>query len=137
MVASSLGSPFPGRSGPMSELRDLPPIVEAAELAAAVGDYASAERHLRAAIAVQEATLGPRHPDLANTLNNLGVVCERAGNTVEAEHSYRPAYAFAHAALHPEHPFVVTSARNLREFCEAWRRPFELPTLSSTVSSRA
>jgi tetratricopeptide repeat protein/DUF2914 family protein len=120
----------------MSELRDLPPIVEAAERAAAVGDYGSAERHLRAAIAVQEATLGPRHPDLANTLNNLGVVCERAGNTVEAEHSYRQAYAVARAALHPEHPFVVTSARNLREFCEAWRRPFELPTLSSTVSSR-
>ena len=64
----------------MSELQDLPPIVEAAERAAAVGDYASAERHLRAAIAVQRATLGPRHPDLANTLNNLGVVCERAGN---------------------------------------------------------
>jgi Protein of unknown function (DUF2914)/Tetratricopeptide repeat len=120
----------------MTERRDLPQIVEAAEQAAAGGDYASAERHLRAAIARQEATLGPRHPDLANTLNNLGVVCERAGNTVEAEHSYRQAYAVARAALPPEHPFVVTSARNLREFCEASRRPFELPTPASTVPSR-
>jgi len=120
----------------MTELRDLPQIVEAAEQAAAGGDYASAERHLRAAIAVQRATLGPRHPDLANTLNNLGVVCERAGNTVEAELSYRQAYAVARVALHPEHPFVVTSARNLREFCEAWKRPFEPPTPPSTVLSR-
>jgi hypothetical protein len=119
----------------MSESRDLPSIVEAAERAAEAGDYASAESHLRAAIAVQEATLGPGHPDLANTLNNLGVVSERAGHSAEAEHSYRRAYAVARAALAPDHPFVVTSARNLREFCEAFGRPFELPTPPSTAAS--
>ena len=31
---------------------------------------------LRQAARLQEASLGPRHPDLANTLNNLGIVCE-------------------------------------------------------------
>jgi hypothetical protein len=115
----------------------VPAIVEAAEQAVAAGDYASAERHLREAIAVQEATVGPSHPDLANTLNNLGVVCERAGKTVEAERSYRQAYAVARSALDAEHPFVVTSARNLREFCEAWGLPFERPTTPSTVPARA
>jgi len=117
----------------MVEKLPVPAIVEAAEQAAAAGDYASAERHLREAIAVQEATVGPSHPDLANTLNNLGVVCERAGKTVEAERSYRQAYAVARAALDAEHPFVVTSARNLREFCEAWGLPFELHAKPSTA----
>ena len=51
-------------------------IIESAEQAAAAGNYASAEHFLREAAALQEQTLGRHHPDLANTLNNLGVVCE-------------------------------------------------------------
>ena len=51
--------------------------------------HASAEDLLREAAALQEQTLGPDHPDLANTLNNLGVVCELADNPIDAEHYFR------------------------------------------------
>jgi len=101
-------------------------IIESAEQAAATGNYSSAEKLLREAAALQEQTLGPRHPDLANTLNNLGVVCEMADNPIDAEHYFRRAHTIASATLAPDHPFVVTSRKNLHDFCAARGRPAEL-----------
>jgi Protein of unknown function (DUF2914)/Tetratricopeptide repeat len=101
------------------------PILAAAEAAAAIDDYATAERLLRDAAAVQERTLGRANPDLANTFNNLGVICERAGKIDEAEASYRRAYSIATSAFPPDHPFVATSRQNLEEFCAANGRSAE------------
>jgi Protein of unknown function (DUF2914)/Tetratricopeptide repeat len=112
----------------MPEARDLRSVVESAEQAAAAGDYASAERLLREASLLQEATLGPLHPDLASTLNNLGVVYETIDKPADAERCYRRAYSIATASLAPDHPFVATSGKNLRDFCEARGLPFVLPT---------
>lgn len=109
----------------MPDSTRLQTIVESAERAAAAGDLAGAERLLREALALQEVELGAAHPDLANTLNNLGVLCERANNPAEAERCYRRAYAIATAAFAPDHPFVATSRRNLAEFCAAHDIPLE------------
>src|SRR5687767_12834120 len=111
----------------MPEPREARSMIENAEQAAAAGNYASAEALLREAAAVQEQTLGPDHPDLANTLNNLGVVCEMTDNPIDAEHYFRRAYAVASATLAPDHPFLATSRKNLHDFCAARGRPAELP----------
>jgi hypothetical protein len=103
----------------MPDTRDVRSVVHAAEQAAAVSDYASAEQLLREAASLQEASLGPLHPDLANTLNNLGVVCEITEKPGDAEHFFRRACAIATAALPPEHPFVATSRKNLEDFCRS------------------
>jgi DUF2914 family protein/tetratricopeptide repeat protein len=118
----------------MPEPRDPRSIIEAAEQAAAARNYASAVELLREAALLQEATLGPLHLDLANTLNNLGVMCELNDNPVDAEHNFRRAVAIATAALPPDHPFVTTSRENLREFCEARGKPVELPIPSPAVA---
>ena len=110
----------------MPEPREARSIVEDAEQAAAAGNYSSAEELLREAAALQEQTLGPEHPDLANTLNNLGIVCEMTDNPIDAEHYFRRAYTIAAATLAPDHPFVVTSRKNLHDFCAARGRPTEL-----------
>ena len=110
-------------------------IIEDAEQAAAAGDYASAEDLLRKAAARQEQTLGPQHPDLANTLNNLGIVCEATDNPIDAEHYFRRAYAIASATLAPDHPFVATSRKNLHDFCAARGRPVELPPSPPAVAA--
>ena len=110
----------------MSEPHEARSIIESAEQAAAAGNYSSAENLLREAAALQEQTLGPDHPDLANTLNNLGVVCEMADNPIDAEHYFRRAHTIATATLAPDHPFVVTSRKNLHDFCAARGRPAEL-----------
>jgi DUF2914 family protein/tetratricopeptide repeat protein len=112
----------------MPEARELRSVIEAAEQAASAGDYRAAELHLREAAALQQIQLGPFHADLANTLNNLGVVYERADSPAEAELCYRRAYAIATTALAPDHPFVVTSRKNLEDFCKARGRSFEPST---------
>ncbi len=111
----------------MPEPRDVPTVVNAAEQAAAAGDYASAEQHLREAAALQEASLGPLHPDLANTLNNLAVVCEITEKPADAERFFRRAWEIAKAALEPDHPFVATSRKNLEDFCKASGKPVDPP----------
>ena len=109
----------------MPETHELRSVIEAAEQAASVGDYVTAELNLREAAALQESALGPFHPDLANTLNNLAVVYDRADSPAEAELCYRRAYAIATRAHAPDHPLVVTSRKNLEDFCTARGRPFE------------
>jgi hypothetical protein len=119
----------------MPEPREARSLIESAEQAAAAGNYASAEELLREAAARQEQTLGPHHPDLANTLNNLGVVCEMTDNPIDAEHYFRRAYAIATAALTPDHPFVTTSRKNLHDFCASRGRPVELPPSPPEVAA--
>jgi hypothetical protein len=119
----------------MPEPRDARSIIENAEQAATAGNYASAEDLLREAAALQEQTLGPTHPDLANTLNNLGIVCEMTDNPIDAEHYFRRAHAIATATLAPDHPFVATSSKNLHDFCSARGRPVELPPSSPAVAA--
>jgi Tetratricopeptide repeat/Protein of unknown function (DUF2914) len=109
----------------MTDTSEARQILDAAEHAAAAGDFTSAERLLREAAAVQERTLGTDHPDLANTLNNLGVVCERADRPDEAEQFYRRAYAIATSALPVDHPFVATSRKNLEDLCASMGKPVD------------
>ncbi len=102
-------------------------VIDAAEQAAAAGDYASAEELLRDAARLQETDFGPLNPDLANTLNNLGIVCEFTNKPADAEHCYRKAHAIATAVLDPDHPFAVTSRKNLKDFCQAHGLLVEFP----------
>ncbi len=109
----------------MPESHESPSVVDLAEQAAAAGDYVSAERLLREAVRLREEESGPLSPDLANTLNNLGVVSEIRNNADEAEVCYRRAYAIAAATLPPDHPFVATSRKNLSDLCAARGKPVD------------
>jgi len=94
-------------------------MLDRAERAAMDGDFESADEFLRSAARIQEEELGPFHPDLANTLNNLAVVAEKTGRPSEAEGFYRRAVAIASASLPSDHPMVVESRQNLEDFCRA------------------
>lgn len=111
----------------MPETREPQSVIDAAEQAASAGDYASAEQLLREAALLQEASLGPLHPDLANTLNNLGVVCEITEKPDDAEDCFRRACAIASSVLEPDHPFVATSRKNLEDFCAARGKAVDSP----------
>jgi hypothetical protein len=115
-----------------SELRSL---LTAAEQAAASGDYAAAETMLREGAAIQEASLGSEHPDLANTLNNLGIVSEILGKPEDAEHFFRRACAIAATSLEPSHPFVATSRKNLEDFCQARGKPVDVEAPAAVAAA--
>ena len=111
----------------MSDALDPASMVEAAQKSAGDGDYPAAERLLREAATIQEATLGAAHPNLASTLNNLAFVCEQTNKFDEAERGYRRAHAIAVASLSPGHPLIATSLKNLVEFCAAHEIPIWKP----------
>ena len=92
-------------------------LLEMAERFAVEGDLSSADQLLRDAARIQEAELGPLHPDLANTLNNLAIVAEKTGRTSDAETFYRRAAAILSESLPADYPMVVESRKNLEDFC--------------------
>src|SRR6185436_567387 len=67
---------------------------------------------LEEALAIRQKSLGPRHPLVAQTLNNLGLVGEATGDRVSAERSFRDALGILRGSLAPGH---VDSASPL--FC--------------------
>ena len=114
-------------------VNDFRAIVQGVEQAEARGDHATAERLLRQALTLQEANAGPNHPDVANILNNLAIVCELNGKLTDAEACYRRAYAIATASLPATDPFVTTSRENLEQFCTARGIPLnETPSAASS-----
>jgi hypothetical protein len=115
----------------MPETRDVRQILEMAERAAVDGDFSSAGELLRDAARIQEAELGPLHPDLANTLNNLAIVSEKTGRLGDAETFYRRAAAITSASLPADHPMAAESRQNLENFC----REHGVPIASAAAAS--
>ncbi len=109
----------------MPDVREFKVVFEAAEAAATAGEFPRAEQLLREGLRLQEAALGPAHPHIASTMNNLAVVCETLGQLDDAERFYRRATAVASAALPADDPLVTTSLANLRDFCAANQRTLD------------
>ncbi len=85
----------------------------------AQGKYAEAELLVRRALEIMEAALGPEHPHVATTLNNLAALLQAQGKYAEAEPLYRRALAIDEAALGPEHPSVAAMLASLAFLLEA------------------
>ena len=116
----------------MSEAQDARRVLEQAERAAIAVDLASADELLRSAARIQEAEMGPLHPDLASTLNNLGIVAEKTGRPGDAEVFYRRAAAIAAASLPADHPIVADSRKNLEDFCRERGLPIDAAAVTTT-----
>jgi len=65
------------------------------------------------ALAIREKALGPDHPLVAQSLNNLGVRYHFQGQHAKAEALHKRALAIREKALGPDHPHVATSLNNL------------------------
>ena len=56
------------------------------------------------ALAIRETALGPDHPAVATTLNNLAAVYQAQGQYAQAETLYTRALAINETGLGPDHP---------------------------------
>jgi tetratricopeptide (TPR) repeat protein len=74
---------------------------------------ADARAHFAQAIAILEARLGPRHPDVATAYNDIGGTYHRAGLYELALANARRVLALREAALGATHPDVAESLVNL------------------------
>ncbi|MBT1570101.1 tetratricopeptide repeat protein, partial [Klebsiella pneumoniae] len=59
--------------------------------------------------------LGPDHPDVATSLNNLAELYRSQGQYAQAEPLFKRSLAIWERALGPDHPDVATSLNNLAE----------------------
>jgi tetratricopeptide (TPR) repeat protein len=71
---------------------------------------------------MKEKLIGPEHPVLANTLNNLAVICRRDGRYEEAERLYERALSLLEAGVEPSHPTLARTRRNYAALLRAMGR---------------
>lgn len=71
------------------------------------------EALFKEALAIQEKRLGPDDPEVAMTLNNLGIVYGYGGELDKAETIFQRALKIREAALGPGHPDVAMTINNL------------------------
>jgi len=83
------------------------------------GRYAEAAKVSEEALKVAEDTFGPGHPDVAASLNNLGLLYQAQGQYAAAEPLYKRALAIKEKALGPDHLAVATTLNNLAELYRA------------------
>ncbi|UFP94835.1 tetratricopeptide repeat protein [Gloeobacter morelensis] len=77
------------------------------------GRYVEAQPLAEQALAIREKALGPEHPDVAKSLNNLAVLYWNRGDFIGAEPLHKRALTIREKALGPEHPDVAKSLNNL------------------------
>ena len=78
-----------------------------------IGKYDRAVLVAKKALEVAEENVGPDHPDVAVSLNNLALLYKTQGHYAQAESLYKPALEIKEQALGPDHPSVATSLENL------------------------
>ncbi len=87
---------------------------EAMELYRA-GKYDRAVVVAQKALEVAEQNVGPDHPDVAQSLNNLALLYQTQGEYAKAEPLYKRSLGIWEKALGPDHPRVATILENLAD----------------------
>ncbi len=77
------------------------------------GQYAQAIPLAQKVLTIREKALGPDHPDVAQSLNNLALLYQEQGHYAAAEPLLKRAQAIREKALGPDHPDVANSLNNL------------------------
>jgi tetratricopeptide (TPR) repeat protein len=75
---------------------------------------------MRRALAIDEASFGDAHPNVAIRLNNLAALLQATNRLAEAEPLLRRALAIDEASFGDAHPKVARDLNNLAHCC---RRP--------------
>ncbi len=76
-------------------------------------NHAQAQRDFENALALQERHLGPRHPDVAQTLNLLGVAFANQNLPAQAIANYRMSLELHLAVEGPLHAYTASAEHNL------------------------
>ena len=77
------------------------------------GKYDRALVVAKKSLELAERNVGPDHPAVAISLNNLALLYKTQGDYAKAEPLYKRSLAISEKALGPDHPDVATSLNNL------------------------
>ena len=73
---------------------------------------------MRRALAIDEASFGPDHPNVAIGLNNLAALLRATNRLAEAEPLMRRALAIDEASFGPDHPNVASDSTTSPYCCK-------------------
>jgi tetratricopeptide (TPR) repeat protein len=93
------------------------------------GRFSEADPLARRALAIDEASFGPDHPEVATDLTNLAQLLRAANRLAEAEPMYRRALAINEASFGQNHPNVTRDLNNLASLLYATNRLSEAEQL--------
>jgi hypothetical protein len=80
------------------------------------------------ALAIREKAMGPEHPDVAQSLNNLAGLYQAQGQYAKAEPLHQRALAIREKVFGSEHPNVATC---LEIYPTALSPPIPIPSVAS------
>jgi tetratricopeptide (TPR) repeat protein len=106
----------------------------AAELSYAFGEFQETGHLLEQVLKIQEKLLGPEHLDLAQTLNNLGVLRHTQGRHAEAEAFYLWALEICEAQRHPHDQDAVNLIQNYAAFLQEIGRHQEADAVKGRIA---
>ena len=78
-----------------------------------IADFDTARGVCRHALSICQARFGPRHPEVATALSNLGSLQHKVGDLTAARTTHERALAIEVAAFGPDHPRVAIVVSNL------------------------
>ena len=89
---------------------------------------------MRRALAIDEKSFGPEHPNVATRLNNLAQLLQATNRLAEAEPLMRRALAIFEKSLGPEHPDVPLSSTTWPSSAPSWGTGRKLPGCTGAPS---
>ena len=95
--------------------------------------YTRAETYQEQALAIQKKLLGPNHPEVAQSLNNLAHIYTALGESKEAVPLYQQAATVWENAGELERHNLATALKNLAELYDSQRRHAEAELLYRRV----
>ena len=98
------------------------------------GQYDRAVVVAKKALDVAEKAVGPNHPSVATSLNNLAALYRAQGQYAQAEPLHKRALAIWEKALGPDHPDVATSLENMAELYRKIGRAKEAESLAARAA---
>ncbi len=96
--------------------------------------HREAELLCKRALAIKEEALGPNHPDVAVSLNNLAGLYHTLGRYKEAEPRYKRALAVMEATL-SGHPYINETLMSYAALLRATNRPNEAEKLEARAEA--
>jgi tetratricopeptide (TPR) repeat protein len=93
-----------------------------AQLLTATNRREEAEPLMRRALAIDQATFGNNHPNVAIRLNSLALLLQATNRLGEAEPLMRRALAIDKAVFDSEHPTIASRLNNLAQLLQAMNR---------------
>jgi hypothetical protein len=119
-AANELGASDPGITGLLDRQ---------ASLLLVIAQYEAAEVLFRRALAIDEASHGIDHPDVARDLNNLAQLLQATNRMAEAEPLMRRGLAIEERSSGKDHPNVAIQLNNLAQLLQATNRMAEAEPL--------